>query len=90
MKKRPKKRAKTPAQPQPSPPPPKAPEPPAAAPPAPADVVDLEITPERPGPPVAGIGASAGGLDAFKKFFAAMPVDSGVAFVLIPHLDPKH
>jgi two-component system CheB/CheR fusion protein len=40
--------------------------------------------------PIAGIGASAGGLDAFKKFFTAMPADSGVAFVLIPHLDPKH
>ncbi len=39
---------------------------------------------------VAGIGASAGGLDAFKKFFAAMPAHSGVAFVLIPHLDPTH
>jgi two-component system CheB/CheR fusion protein len=46
--------------------------------------------PERPGPPVAGIGASAGGLDAFKKFFAAMPPDSGIAFVLVPHLDPAH
>ena len=34
--------------------------------------------------------ASAGGLDAFKKFFTAMPPDSGIAFVLIPHLDPKH
>jgi two-component system CheB/CheR fusion protein len=45
---------------------------------------------EQAGPPVAGIGASAGGLDAFKKFFAAMPPDSGVAFVLVPHLDPAH
>jgi PAS domain S-box-containing protein len=34
--------------------------------------------------------ASAGGLDAFKKFFRAMPADSGIAFVLIPHLDPRH
>lgn len=34
--------------------------------------------------------ASAGGLDAFKKFFSAMPADSGMAFVLIPHLDPSH
>jgi two-component system CheB/CheR fusion protein len=34
--------------------------------------------------------ASAGGLDGFKKFFAAMPADSGIAFVVIPHLDPKH
>jgi two-component system CheB/CheR fusion protein len=40
--------------------------------------------------PVVGIGASAGGLDAFMKFFKAMPADGGVAFVLVPHLDPKH
>ena len=39
---------------------------------------------------MAGLVASAGGLDAFKKFFAAMPADSGIAFVLIPHLDPTH
>jgi two-component system CheB/CheR fusion protein len=37
-----------------------------------------------------GIGASAGGLEAFKKFFAATPDDSGLAFVLIQHLDPTH
>lgn len=40
--------------------------------------------------PVVGIGASAGGLDAFKKFFSAMPAESGMAFILIPHLDPSH
>ncbi len=40
--------------------------------------------------PVAGLVASAGGLDAFKKFFVTMPADSGIAFVLIPHLDPTH
>jgi len=40
--------------------------------------------------PVVGIGASAGGLDAFKKFFSAMPPESGMAFVLIQHLDPLH
>jgi two-component system CheB/CheR fusion protein len=39
---------------------------------------------------VAGIAASAGGLDAFKKLFTAMPPDSGIAFVLVPHLDPAH
>ncbi len=44
----------------------------------------------RLGLPVAGLVASAGGLDAFKKFFTAMPADSGIAFVLIPHLDPQH
>jgi len=63
----------------------------ADSPAAQADVAPAEgIVPPRPGPPVAGIGASAGGLDAFKRFFAAMPADSGVAFVLIPHLDPTH
>lgn len=52
--------------------------------------VASDTEPSQPVLPVAGIGASAGGLDAFKKFFAAMPADSGVAFVLIPHLDPMH
>jgi two-component system CheB/CheR fusion protein len=40
--------------------------------------------------PVVGIGASAGGLDALKKLFAAMPPESGMAFVVVPHLDPAH
>ena len=40
--------------------------------------------------PVVGLGASAGGLDAFRRFFDALPADCGMAFVLIQHLDPKH
>lgn len=40
--------------------------------------------------PIVVIGASAGGLEAFKRFFAHVPSDSGMAFVLIPHLDPTH
>ena len=40
--------------------------------------------------PIIGIGASAGGLDAFEKFFTHMPPDSGMAFVLVQHLDPTH
>ncbi|MDW7773669.1 MAG: chemotaxis protein CheB [Desulfobulbaceae bacterium] len=40
--------------------------------------------------PIVGIGASAGGLEAFEAFFAAMPPDSGIAFVLVSHLDPNH
>ena len=39
---------------------------------------------------IIGIGASAGGLEAFRKFFAVMPADSGMAFVLVQHLDPHH
>jgi two-component system, chemotaxis family, CheB/CheR fusion protein len=44
----------------------------------------------KPGFAVVGIGASAGGLDAFKRFFSAMPGKPGIAFVLIQHLDPTH
>ena len=40
--------------------------------------------------PIVGIGASAGGLDAFKAFLTAMPSDTGMAFVLVQHLDPIH
>jgi len=40
--------------------------------------------------PVVGIGASAGGLDAFKKLLKAVPEDSGMAYVLVQHLDPSH
>ena len=38
--------------------------------------------------PVVGIGASAGGLEAFFEFFDAMPPDSGMAFVIVQHLPP--
>src|SRR3984957_8215707 len=37
-----------------------------------------------------GIGASAGGLEALSKLFDALPPDTGMAFVLIQHLDPTH
>ena len=42
--------------------------------------------------PIIGIGASAGGLNAFEKFFSAMPAEteSGMAIVIIQHLDPGH
>lgn len=50
-----------------------------------------EITPKSPNKlPVVAIGASAGGLDALKKFFTAMSPDPGMAFVLVQHLDPTH
>ncbi len=39
---------------------------------------------------IVGLGASAGGLEALKKFFTAMPADSGMAFVVVQHLDPTH
>lgn len=39
---------------------------------------------------VVGIGASAGGLDAFTDLVSAIPAETGLAFVLIQHLDPRH
>ncbi len=39
---------------------------------------------------IVGVGASAGGLKAFGDFFSHMTPDSGMAFILILHLDPTH
>jgi two-component system, chemotaxis family, CheB/CheR fusion protein len=40
--------------------------------------------------PIVGVGASAGGLEASRRLIAATPVDTGMAFILIQHLDPNH
>ncbi|CAM3577548.1 chemotaxis protein CheB [Deinococcus frigens] len=39
---------------------------------------------------VVGIGGSAGALDGYERFFLSLPVDSGMAYVVVPHLDPRH
>ena len=39
---------------------------------------------------IVGIGASAGGLEAFKTFFSELPDAPGMAFVIVQHLDPTH
>ena len=39
---------------------------------------------------VIGIGASAGGIEALKAFFAALPEAPGAVFVVVVHLAPKH
>lgn len=39
---------------------------------------------------VAGIGASAGGIEALRAFFEALPENLGVAFVVVVHLSPEH
>jgi two-component system, chemotaxis family, CheB/CheR fusion protein len=58
---------------------------------------NTDASPQRDDPsavraafPVVGIGASAGGFDALKMFFSAVSVDSGLAFVVVQHLDPAH
>ena len=48
-------------------------------------------TPQRPADfAVVALGASAGGLDACRKFVDALPASNGMAFVLVQHLDPTH
>ncbi|CAG1064616.1 Chemotaxis protein methyltransferase [uncultured bacterium] len=50
-----------------------------------------EESPEKaPLTPVVGIGASAGGLEALTNLFQNLPSDTGMAFVIVQHLDPKH
>ncbi len=50
-----------------------------ASPPAPADAF-----------PIVGIGASAGGLEALELFLRSVSADSGMAFIVVQHLDPTH
>jgi two-component system CheB/CheR fusion protein len=39
---------------------------------------------------IVAVGASAGGLEAFTQLLRSLPNDTGMAFVLIQHLDPEH
>ena len=48
------------------------------------------VSPNRDNFLVVGLGASAGGLEAVTKLLAALPADTGMAFVLVQHLDPSH
>ena len=41
-------------------------------------------------PAIVGIGASAGGLDAFTRLLRSLPADTGLAYVLVQHLSPDH
>ena len=40
--------------------------------------------------PIVGIGASAGGLEALEQFLSHVPINCGMAFVIVQHLDPNH
>src|SRR4051794_38220464 len=58
-----------------------------------ADTKDLGRSGEIPGGPdfpIVAIGASAGGLGAISELLMAIPPDSGMAFVVIQHLEPSH
>jgi two-component system CheB/CheR fusion protein len=63
---------------------------PAAAPKTPAQAIHLKAAgaPAKAAFPIVGIGASAGGLEALEQFLKNVPVGSGMAFVIVQHLDP--
>ncbi len=59
--------------------------------------MDTSDTPVFPEPlssqatfPIVGVGASAGGLEAFTHMFGQLPAATGMAYVVIQHLDPMH
>ncbi|MFL6450241.1 MAG: chemotaxis protein CheB [Bryobacteraceae bacterium] len=54
-------------------------------------VTDTDYSPPRGNPfPIVGIGASAGGLEAFAQLLSTIPEKTGLAFVFVQHLDPQH
>src|SRR5947207_12968654 len=60
----------------------------------PGEQVQPKIRPPRGGNPgkvpIVGLGASAGGLEAFTELLKSLPLDTGLGFVLVQHLDPQH
>lgn len=59
--------------------------------PSPELVTESDYSPPRGSPfPIVGIGASAGGLEAFAQLLRNVAPDTGLAFVLVQHLDPQH
>jgi two-component system CheB/CheR fusion protein len=53
------------------------------------DQPEIEENPTPPFP-VVGVGASAGGLEAFMQLLLHLPADTGMAFVFVQHLAPQH
>ena len=51
---------------------------------------DPPKAPQKSASCVVGVGASAGGLEALSQLLAGLPNDTGMGFVLLQHLDPKH
>ncbi len=53
----------------------------------------LETAPESPGPArpfaIVGVGASAGGLEAFTRLIENLPTNTGMSFVLVQHMAPR-
>lgn len=63
--------------------------------PSPEPTASTPVPPADDGPaavpfPVVGVGASAGGLEAYTELLEALPADPGMAFLMVSHLDPDH
>ncbi len=58
----------------------------------PVDAAKEPAPPRQTGPPfpIVGVGASAGGVEALTQLFRALARDTGMAYVVIVHLDPTH
>ncbi|MBI4458589.1 MAG: hypothetical protein HY648_00850 [Acidobacteria bacterium] len=56
----------------------------------PADLVEAVEPVPATAFPIVGIGASAGGLEAFLSLLKALPPTTGMAFVFVQHMDPSH
>ena len=61
---------------------------------SPANDATAQPSPQQPGKekelfPIVGIGASAGGLEAFTQLLSHLAIDTGMGFVLIQHLSPN-
>lgn len=68
----------------------KAPSPANKKPSQPAPVAEPPPAEQASSFPLVGIGASAGGLEAIEQFLRHVPEKSGMAFVIVQHLDPTH
>ena len=55
-----------------------------------APAADTASPSRSPQPRIVGLGASAGGLAALEQFFRNVKPDTGVAWVVVQHLDPEH
>jgi two-component system CheB/CheR fusion protein len=53
-----------------------------------AGAYDVKSTPTPADFRIVGVGASAGGLESLEQFFGSIPIDSGMAFVVVQHLSP--
>jgi two-component system, chemotaxis family, CheB/CheR fusion protein len=58
--------------------------------PLPTDTQQQEVGEQTARFPIVGIGASAGGLEAFLAFLSALPPQTGMAFIFFQHLEPHH